>query len=81
VLKFHGTVVIGDTLDDMNFVAAELEIAARAMMQAAAIRAFPILAADEIAQRQDVMATPAVRRIRSQERARQLRDYHSQEKP
>lgn len=75
ILKFHGTVVIGGTLDEMNYAAAELEVAARTMIQAVAARKQPILSPAEIATRESVMPTPAVRRIRARERMNIMRGY------
>jgi ribulose-5-phosphate 4-epimerase/fuculose-1-phosphate aldolase len=75
ILKFHGTVVIGGTLDEMNYASAELEIAARTMIQAASARKLPVLDAEGIKSRESVMPTPAVRRIRARERMNIMRGY------
>lgn len=75
ILKYHGTVVIGGSLDEMNYAAAELEVAARTMIQAAGARKLPVLDANEIKLRESVMPTPAVRRFRAAERMRIMRGY------
>ena len=75
ILKFHGTVVMGGTLDEMNYAAAELEIAARSMIQAAAARPLPVLTAADMKDRESVMVSPATRRVRSAERMRIMGGY------
>ncbi len=75
ILKYHGTVVIGATLDEMNYAAAELEIGARAMLTAAAARTLPALTAVDIKERESVMATPESRRFRAAERMRIMSGY------
>ncbi len=75
VLKYHGTVIFGATLDEMNYAAAELEIAARTMIQAVGAHKQPILTQADVKDRESVMVSAATRRIRAQERMNIMRGY------
>ena len=75
VLKYHGTVICGETLDEMNYAAAELEIGARTMIQAVGAKKQPILTPADIRDRESVMVDAATRRIRAAERTGIMRQY------
>ena len=47
ILKYHGVVVVGESVGDVCMTAHNLEIAARTMLQATAVRPQPILSAEQ----------------------------------
>ena len=80
VLKYHGTVICGETLEEMNYAAAELEIGARTMIQAVAAKKQPILTPADIKDRESVMVDAATRRFRAAERMGIMRKYYAERK-
>jgi ribulose-5-phosphate 4-epimerase/fuculose-1-phosphate aldolase len=78
ILKYHGIVVAGESVGEVCMTAHNLEIAARTMLQAAAVRPLPVLDADQ----REALATARARHgarlgaVTRVEQWEKLQDYY-----